>query len=234
MTQAHYSGDHVLNIMEKYAGNRNSKIEKLIVRYLRLYENQNVKSVLEFGAGRGEFIRRLAKRKNLKLSAVETDSEYVAELKKSVEVYSEIEKVSNQPDCIYLIDVLEHLENDEYFLRCFFEKLKNDGRLFIYVPARMELFSDFDKKIGHYRRYSKKELTLKLLKAGFQIEQIRYHEILGYFAVLFYKWFGGKPDLSKNAVKLYDKILVPATNFFEKIIPVPFGKSIYVSAFKDD
>jgi SAM-dependent methyltransferase len=234
MTQAHYSGDHVLNIMEKYAGNRNSKIEKLIVRYLRLDENQNVKSVLEFGAGRGEFIRRLANRKNLKLSAVETDSEYVADLKKSVEVYSEIEKVSNQLDCIYLIDVMEHLENDEYFLGCFFEKLKKGGRLFIYVPARMELFSGFDKKIGHYRRYSKKELTTKLLKAGFQIEQIRYHEILGYFAVLIYKWFGGKPDLSINAVKLYDKILVPATNFFEKIIPVPFGKSIYVSAFKDD
>ena len=41
---------------------------------------------------------------------------------------------------------------------------------------------------------------------------------------------GGSPDLNVKAVKFYDKILVPSTNFIEKYIKVPVGKSLYLLA----
>jgi SAM-dependent methyltransferase len=219
--------------MGKYAANRNASIEKLIVKYLKLDELKQHCRILEFGAGKGEFTRRMINRKNIDLLAVETDQSYIKNLSLTVQVFSSIDDVPGKLDCIYLIDVLEHLENDRQFLKSFFEKLINNGRLFVYVPARKELLSSLDKKLGHYRRYSKTELLNKITDAGFTVEVIRYHEILGYFASLFNKWFLGGSGLNKTTVWLYDRILVPLTNIMENFFKVPIGKSIYISAIRN-
>ena len=232
MSDFQYTGDDVLDIMEKYAPNRNSSIEKLIVFHLGLDETGEQLRVLEFGAGRGEFIKRLINRKNLELIAVDTDLSYIRRLSEHVKAYSSIDEVPGELDCIYLIDVLEHLEDDNYFLKRFYDKLKKNGKLFIYVPARMELYSAFDKKIGHFRRYIKSELKTKVSEAGFEIKVVRYHELLGYLASYMNKMSSKSPDLSISSVKVYDKVLVPTTNFIERFIHVPIGKSIYLSAVK--
>ena len=98
----------------------------------------------------------------------------------------------------------------------------------------MELYSSFDKKVGHIRRYSLNELKNKTSKAGFTIETIRYHEILGYAASWMNKIFSGSSDLNPTAVKIYDSAFVPLTNFIERFIPFPVGKSIYLSARRKD
>ena len=232
MNSVKYSGDTVLDIISLHAPNRNRSIEKLIVENLKLDVYNQTMKILEFGAGKGEFIRRFIPRKNLNLFAVEIDTSYVKSLSSIVKVFNSMDEVSVELDCIYLIDVLEHLENDQFFLKQFYDKLKVGGRLFIYVPARMELYSSFDKKIGHFRRYTLKELRTKATAEGFTIEELRYHELLGYGASWINKLFGNNGDLNPTAVKMYDKILVPLTNFIEKLIPVPIGKSIYLSARK--
>ena len=234
MNTTQYTGDDVLDIMSRYAPNRNRSIEKLIVKNLKLDKFNHPAKILEFGAGAGEFITRFISRKNLELFAVEIDPTYIKNLSNKVKVFNSIDEVPAELDCIYLIDVLEHLENDQFFLNRFYEKLKKGGRLFIYVPARMELYSPFDKKIGHFRRYTLKELKDKTVKAGFTIEIIRYHELLGYAASWINKLFSNSADLNPSAVKIYDRFLVPATNFLEKIISVPVGKSIYLSAIRKD
>jgi predicted SAM-dependent methyltransferase len=58
---------------------------------------------------------------------------------------------------IYSSNVLEHIEDDSRALNEMFAKLQINGKLAIYVPAFMFLFSDLDIKAGHFRRYSKKE-----------------------------------------------------------------------------
>lgn len=233
MNSVKYSGDTVLDIISLHAPNRNRSIEKLIVENLKLDVYNQTMKILEFGAGKGEFIRRFIPRKNLNLFAVEIDTSYVKSLSSIVKVFNSMDEVSVELDCIYLIDVLEHLENDQFFLKQFYDKLKVGGRLFIYVPARMELYSSFDKKIGHFRRYSVKELKNKTSTAGFTIETLRYHDFFGYAALWINKLLSKNADLNSSAVKLYDKFLVPATNFIEKFITVPIGKSIYLSARKE-
>ncbi len=234
MSSKRYSGDDALEIMSRDAPNRNKSIEKLIVKNLKLDEASQLLKVLEFGAGKGEFILRFLSMKKLELFAVEIDPIYKKNLSGNVKVFDSIGEVPGLMDCIYLIDVLEHLENDQFYLNRFYEKLKIGGRLFIYVPARMELYSPFDKKIGHYRRYLLKELKDKTTIAGFTIEKIRYHDLLGYLASWINKLINKNGDLNRSAVKMYDNYLIPITNFIEKYIPVPIGKSIYLTAIRKD
>ena len=104
--------------------------------------------------------------------------------------------------------------------------------MFVYVPARKELYAAFDKKIGHFRRYSLNELKLKVKDAGFEIYISRYHEFLGYFASALNKIFNRDGNLNPKAVKMYDNLLVPATNFIERFVRVPIGKSVYVAGMK--
>ena len=73
-------------------------------------------------------------------------------------------------DLITCLDLLEHLEDDEGFLRECQRILKPGGFLLISTPAYQWLFSSHDIALGHKRRYSKKELKNKLEQAGFKIE----------------------------------------------------------------
>jgi hypothetical protein len=53
-------------------------------------------------------------------------------------------------------------------------KLSDNGVLAIYVPAFQILFSELDSQVGHYRRYSRKDLRQKLRQSGFEVEKIVY------------------------------------------------------------
>ncbi len=68
---------------------------------------------------------------------------------------------------ILLLDVLEHIENDNEFLGLIFKKLKSNGNLLITVPAMPSLWSNEDERAGHYRRYNKHELKKKIENVGF-------------------------------------------------------------------
>ena len=60
-------------------------------------------------------------------------------------------------DTILYFDVIEHIKknNDEINNAIF--SLKKNGHLIIIVPAFNFLYSKFDKDIGHFRRYRKKD-----------------------------------------------------------------------------
>ncbi len=228
-----YSGDDVLEIMAKNAPRRHDYIEGLIRNAFGLRELSEPVTMLEFGAGRGIFIDRFLQEKMVKTAVVERETIYLKELSQRHQGYASLEEVSDGSlDFIYLIDVLEHLEDDRYFLELFHQKLKPQGKVLIYVPARQELFSEFDTRIGHFRRYHKRELAEKVQAAGFQIDTLRYHELLGYFAAFYNRLFAKDGELNAKAVAFYDRFFVPPTNWLEKLLAPPIGKSLYVVARK--
>jgi len=75
---------------------------------------------------------------------------------------------------IGLFDVVEHIENDASFLSQAFTLLRDDGYIFISVPAFMALWSDEDVKAGHFRRYRTQDLENVLTRLGFTIEYSTY------------------------------------------------------------
>lgn len=226
-----YYGNEILDTMTKYARNRNNTIYSLILEAFNLTSTSEYKTILEFGAGKGEFIDRFTKFSNLTTYALEIDQTYLNILKKKHKIFNNINLITQKVDFIITIDVLEHINNDLEILKQLFRILKENGQLFIYVPARPELYSKFDKNIGHYRRYVLGELKSKVNKAGFLVEKVYYHDFLGYFAATFNK-FTSNGGLSSSAVYIYDKFVFPFSKFLEKLFHCPFGKSIILIAKK--
>lgn len=228
-----YTGDQVLDVMSACAVNRNNYIEELIRNAFHLDALQVKKNILDFGAGKGEFINRFSGLPNLETHAVEIEESYRDRLSKNNHVHKDIEEIEgNTLDFIYSIDVLEHIKDDGKVLKQLHEKLREGGILFIYVPARIELYSNFDKKIGHVRRYHKKELFRKVCEAQLKVNTIRYHEFIGYFAAYYNKFISRDGTLNPKAVSFHDTFFVPVTNMIERHINMPIGKSLYVIASK--
>jgi SAM-dependent methyltransferase len=62
-------------------------------------------------------------------------------------------------DTLLYIDVLEHIEDDRAELERAARLLSPGGRLIVLCPAHQALYSEFDRAIGHFRRYNAKTLT---------------------------------------------------------------------------
>jgi 2-polyprenyl-3-methyl-5-hydroxy-6-metoxy-1,4-benzoquinol methylase len=78
-------------------------------------------------------------------------------------------------DVITLLDVLEHVEDDEASLSALYSVLREDGVFVCTVPALPALWSEHDEALHHKRRYTRRALEEKLMHAGFQVERITYY-----------------------------------------------------------
>ncbi|MCH2491042.1 MAG: class I SAM-dependent methyltransferase [Flavobacteriales bacterium] len=76
-----------------------------------------------------------------------------------------------QFDIIIASDCLEHLQEDESALQNWYNLLDEQGKIYVFVPAHMSLWSYHDEVNLHYRRYSKKELISKMQSVGFKIKK---------------------------------------------------------------
>ena len=136
-----------------------------------------------------------------------------------------IEDVNKQFDTIIYIDVLEHIEKSKEEIELIKKRLNTDGQLIILVPAFNFLFSEFDSKSGHFRRYDKHILknevnnTLKLQKTF-------YLDSLGVIASLVNKYILKKGTPSPANIYFWDKKIIPFSKFLDIISFNTFGKSL--------
>lgn len=72
-------------------------------------------------------------------------------------------------DLIGAFDIIEHVEEDREILPQIAAACKPEGGLLVTVPQHQFLYSVFDKKAGHKRRYSRGEIEAKLAGAGFKV-----------------------------------------------------------------
>lgn len=104
----------------------------------------------------------------------------------------------NSVNCIVLMDVLEHIENENEFLENVLDKLMEGGTILITVPAHQFLFSEHDKFLDHYRRYNKKRLLDTVSKHKVEIEEMFYFYSILFIArmlqILFYRLKIIKPN----------------------------------------
>jgi 2-polyprenyl-3-methyl-5-hydroxy-6-metoxy-1,4-benzoquinol methylase len=66
-------------------------------------------------------------------------------------------------DGVLLMDVIEHIGDDNTFLNAACQFVKDEGIVMINVPAINSFFSKYDTAAGHKRRYDK-EMMLKLFR----------------------------------------------------------------------
>lgn len=203
--------------------------------------------LVEVGAGTGAFTELLLETAPQTISLVEP-SAMVEALRKNIasknyptavkifpNIFAEVAgqiRSEQSPDSIIYINVLEHIENDRLELETVHQTLREKGRVFIFVPALPMLFSEFDKHIGHYRRYRKKELTEKCRNAGFKILVNNYFDISGIIPWLLKYRLMKSTTMSSESVRLYDKFVVPTAKPLEKFLTPPIGKNLLVVAEK--
>jgi SAM-dependent methyltransferase len=205
------------------------------------------KNIVEVGAGKGSFSEMLLDTGPERLCLVEP-SEMFDELRMNIAASRNGTQVSffhsifesakpeitstDRPDTIIYVNVLEHIEDDERELGLIRESLVEGGRCLIFVPAMRALFSEFDRDLGHFRRYRKGELEIKVREAGFKVLCSKYFDLAG-VAPWFVKYrILRSRSLGGGAVSLYDNLVVPIMRHVESAISPPIGKNILLVAEK--
>lgn len=202
--------------------------------------------VVEVGAGTGGFSELLLKHETDELSLVEPSEMFDALRERfsgvanqgSVRllkgVFSRLagEIMSRRPDSIVYNNVLEHIEDDIRELELVRDVLEPGGKVLIFVPAGRFLFSEFDRRIGHFRRYSRRELVKKVEQAGLRVLEVRKVDSLGVLP-----WFVKYrllrfTSMEPRMVRLYDVAAVPVLRRLESVIRPPFGKNLFLAAEK--
>ena len=72
---------------------------------------------------------------------------------------------------IYAINVIEHIADDVAALAQLRELLRPGGKLVIFVPAFPMLYSEMDRRIGHFRRYRLTALASATERAGLVVDR---------------------------------------------------------------
>jgi SAM-dependent methyltransferase len=81
-------------------------------------------------------------------------------------------------DLIAILDVIEHIDEDEAGLESLARKLKPGGKILITVPAFPWMWSAHDVVNHHKRRYTKKTLRALVAAAGLRIEMMSWFNSL--------------------------------------------------------
>jgi SAM-dependent methyltransferase len=184
-------------------------------------------TILDFGAGNGRFISSIDV-PGAKLLAIEPDSALGTSIKKfhNVQLVSLSSIPAGSVDFIYSLNVLEHIQNDTETLVELSKKLRPGCRILIFVPAWPHLFRKFDEKIGHFRRYTRKELRRKTENTDLTIDSLYFFDPLGYFAALVFKAFSNKPVLPSRGLVFFDTVIYPASRLFRSITKNLVGKNL--------
>lgn len=195
---------------------------------------QGAERILDFGAGNGRFCIPLAQRGH-RVEAVEPDAALrrsIAErgvpARESLDAFG-----AERFDGIYSINVIEHVEDDEALLRDFFGRLVAGGRLLLYVPAFQVLFSANDVRVGHLRRYRRRDLRERVERAGFRVTRARYVDSIGFLAGLGYRFLGNRDGgLNVSAVRLYDRAVFPVSRLLDRGCQRWLGKNLLLTALR--
>lgn len=156
---------------------------KYFMLYRELIEHESL-NILEVGCGNGIFMEQLYLSMNKEIDGCDLN-EYAL---KSVShnhgrlfvynIYDLHPEMVGKYDALILFDVLEHIDDDKDFLLTATKHLKKGSLIFINVPALNQLYSRYDKLVGHVRRYNRTDMKELLDGLDLEIVDIKYWGIL--------------------------------------------------------
>ena len=150
--------------------------------------------------------------------------------------------LSKSFDIIIASDSLEHLKNDEKALQSWYNLLKPDGILYVFVPAYRFLWSHHDDINKHYRRYTRSNLRDKLNNSDFKIVKSGYWNFVLFLPIMIMRLLGKLiPSKKSNTTGDLQKLSRLNRIFFQilclenkilKHLNFPFGLSAFCIARK--
>jgi len=131
-----------------------------------------------------------------------------------------------EADSLVAVNVLEHVEDDEAFLRAAVKIVKPDGHLLLFVPAHQFLFGSLDKAFDHYRRYSKPGLSSLLSRSGWEPIQILNVNIAGVLPWLVAGKILRNTTIGHRQMRVFDSLVIPVMRKIESIREPFIGQSL--------
>jgi ubiquinone/menaquinone biosynthesis C-methylase UbiE len=141
----------------------------------------------------------------------------------------------NYFDIVGLFDVIEHFHDDLAILKETSRVLKKNGILVMTVPARKELWSCFDERACHKRRYTRGMLR-KLLMEGDLIPLSIHYMFMALYLPM--KFMRQKSDAHQDQFKINKTLnnvfrtIFNGERIVSKVIPLPIGTSLLAVARK--
>lgn len=137
-------------------------------------------------------------------------------------------------DLIVLLDVMEHLEEDEKTVAALTSRLKEGGWLVVTVPAYQFLYGAHDVIHHHVRRYSKSGLNTLLNGKGLEITWLSYFNTFLFPCIAAVRLASKLApargsDMSASRFGLLNRllgVLFSAERHLMNLAPLPFGVSL--------
>ena len=203
------------------------KFRNYQIYYLKSYIKD---PFLEVGAGQGGLVN-LYKKFTKDITLIEPDNRLFHLIKKkfrkkNIKIKNQtIDKIKFKYQTIIYFDVLEHIKSDLKEVKIASKKLKKNGHLIFNVPAHQLFYNEFDKAVGHFKRYNKKDFRDIEKKTDLKIEKLIYYDSIGLIFLILNKIFRLKETNLKNKIYFWN-MLIPLSKIIDKLTFNKFGKSL--------
>jgi len=204
-----------------------------------------VGDILEVGAGIGSTTAAMHDGTAHRWVCLEPDLSNATRLKRSVVersgykethvIAGSLDALAKHPsfDCVLYMDVLEHIQDDRDQIQAAALLVRPDGHIIILSPAHQWLFSEFDKSIGHLRRYDK-QLLRSLMPSGWIQVKMAYLDSVGALLSL-----GNVVGLrqampSPRQIAIWDRLCIPLSRIMDSLLRQNCGKSVLAVWRKPD
>jgi 2-polyprenyl-3-methyl-5-hydroxy-6-metoxy-1,4-benzoquinol methylase len=206
--------------------------------------NESIK-IAEIGCGTGLVQFQLEQYFNVEVDGFDLNKEALENniSQKSAifcyDIYSENEKFKKKYDVIFLMDVIEHIDDEIKFIKSLKFMLKPDGKLLVNVPAFQKFYSVYDKHVGHIRRYNFAQLAEVFVKCNFKVQSWSYWGFTMVPLLILrkaYLMFVQKEKIVEKGISANSKIVNNLLNIFSRLEFIPqkiLGSSLFI-VFKNE
>lgn len=194
--------------------------------------------VLEVGAGIGGTTAYLCAGTEQRWTCLEPDPTLLDRLRRSypddrvngVPLRTELGTLGDLPSAarfgtIIYIDVLEHIENDAHELEMAAAHLDPGGHIVVLSPAHQFLYSEFDRAVGHFRRYSSRQLR-GLTPPGARLVRSEYLDSVGALLSLMNRLLLKQQQPRTEQIALWDQYVLPVSKVTDYALGRLIGRSV--------
>ncbi|MBA2496814.1 MAG: class I SAM-dependent methyltransferase [Acidimicrobiia bacterium] len=190
---------------------------------------------IELGSGLGDYADRWLKLGVPRITVTDLDPDRLTVLRERFATNERVEVLgldvfdppARQHSCFVAFNVLEHIPDHVGALTAAHQLVAPGGAVVMFVPAFMFAMSDFDRRVGHVRRYRLAGLREAYEQAGLTVERLHYVNAPGLPA-----WFVAMRLLRSTPgdgalVRTWDRLVIPLARRLERRRFPPFGQSAF-------
>lgn len=190
---------------------------------------------LELGSGLGDYTQRWLDQGVEAITATDLDPSRLRHLRGrfcddnrvSVEALDVLEPREGAHSSLVAFNVLEHIPDHVGALAAAHRLVVPGGAVMMFVPAFNFAMSDFDRRVGHVRRYSRRSLRDTYTAAGLTVERLEYVNLPGIIAwMVGMKWLRLTPG-DGPVLRVWDRRVIPVARWLEERVSAPFGQSLF-------